>query len=100
MHAPRDGLTSPVPRLKDDIEALMSLNNFKLPPLRVVGSVQVVQVFYGFGDASGKQFGATLSKNYNCRVASLGQAWGLVEYDSGLGSGQPRKRRKAQTTRS
>ncbi len=27
----------------------------------------MVQVFYGFGDASGKQFGATLSKNYNCR---------------------------------
>ncbi len=29
---------------------------------------QVVQVFYGFGDASGKQFGALLSQNYNCRA--------------------------------
>ncbi len=26
-----------------------------------------MQVFYGFGDASGKQFRATLSQNYNCR---------------------------------
>jgi hypothetical protein len=28
----------------------------------------VVQVFYVFGDASGKQFGATISANYNCRA--------------------------------
>ena len=27
-----------------------------------------MQVFYGFGDASGKQFGATLSQNYKCRA--------------------------------
>ncbi len=25
-------------------------------------------MFYGFGDASGKQFGATLSQNYNCKA--------------------------------
>jgi hypothetical protein len=27
----------------------------------------VVHVYYGFGDASGKQFRATISTNYNCR---------------------------------
>ena len=67
VHAPEDGLTTPVPRLRDDIAALTHLSQFKLPPLRVVRPSHVVQVFYGFGDASGKQFGATLSKNYNCR---------------------------------
>jgi hypothetical protein len=88
MHAPRDGLTSPVPRLKDDIEALMSLTNFELPPLRVVRPVQVVQVFYGFGDASGKQFGATLSENYNCwgRLSGAGSGLGGIRFRIGLWS--------------
>ena len=36
----------------------------------------MVQVFYGFGDASGKQFGATLLKNYNCRGRLIGAAQG------------------------
>ena len=27
----------------------------------------VVSVFYGFGDASGKEFGSTISDNYNCQ---------------------------------
>jgi len=67
VYAPEDGLTPPVPRFKDDVAALMRLTAFDLPPLRVVRPTQVVQVFYGFGDASGKQFGATLSENYNCR---------------------------------
>ena len=57
-----------MPRFKDDIAALRQLTNFGLPPLRVVRPTQVVQVFYGFGDASGKQFGATLSQNYNCKA--------------------------------
>jgi hypothetical protein len=34
----------------------------------VVRPTQLVQVFYDFGDASGKQFGATLSQNYNCKA--------------------------------
>jgi len=67
VHAPKDGFTTPVPRLADDVAALIQLSQFKLPPLRVVRPSHVVQVFYGFGDASGKQFGATLSENYNCR---------------------------------
>jgi hypothetical protein len=41
---------------------------FELPPLRVVRPSQVVQVYYGFGDASGEQFGTTISQNYNCKA--------------------------------
>jgi hypothetical protein len=67
-YAPNDEVTVPVTQFKDDIQALMQLTNFKLPPLQVVRSTQVVQVFYGFRDASGKQFGATLLKNYNCKT--------------------------------
>jgi hypothetical protein len=66
LHAPRDGFTTSVSCFKDDIAALTRLTDFDLPPLRVVRPTHVVQVLYGFGDASGKQFGATLSKNYNC----------------------------------
>ncbi len=55
MYVPKDELTSPVTRLKDDIADLMHLTYFKLPLLQVVRPMQVVQVFYGFGDASGKQ---------------------------------------------
>ena len=66
-HAPPDDLTTAVPRLKHDVAALRRLAAFDLPPLRVVRPSRVVQVFYGFGDASGTQFGATTSQNYNCR---------------------------------
>jgi hypothetical protein len=59
-YAPDDGFTTPVPRFKDDIAALRQLTRFDLPPLRVVRPTQVV--------ASGKQFGATLSQNYNCKA--------------------------------
>lgn len=65
--APESGLTPTVPRLARDVAALQRLADSKLPPLRVVRPSKVVQVFYGFGDASGKQFGATISGNYNCR---------------------------------
>jgi hypothetical protein len=68
MYAPKDGLTSPVIRFKDNIAALRHLTDFELPPLQVVRPTQVVKVFYGFGDASGKQFRTTLSKNYNCKA--------------------------------
>ena len=67
-YAPDDGFTTLVPRFRDDITALQKLTRFDLPPLWVVRPTQVVQVFYGFGDASGKQFGATLSQNYNCKA--------------------------------
>ena len=88
LHAPSDEVTPPVPRFKNDLAALIRLTNFKLPPLRVVRPVQVVQVFYGFGDASGKQFGATLSDNYNCRgrLSQTGLDGGGVCFRIGLWS--------------
>ena len=95
VYAPEDGLTSPVPRFKDDVGALLRLTNFALPPLRVVRPTQVVQVFYGFGDASGKQFGATLSENHNCRGRLF-----PIGYASELVYGRQRWRKKAPITRS
>ena len=67
VYAREDGFTTPVPRFKDDISALLRLSNFDLPPLQVVRPSHVVHVYYGFGDASGKRFGATILVNYNCR---------------------------------
>ncbi len=64
--APQDRFTKLVPRLKDDIQALQLLTKFVLPPLWIVRPAQVAHVYYGFGDASGKQFGATLSMSYDC----------------------------------
>ncbi len=77
LYAPTDGFTAPVLHFKDSVAALIRLTNFMLPPLRVVRLSQVVQVFYGFGDASGK-LGATLSENYNC--------WGRLTDSSTDGS--------------
>jgi hypothetical protein len=56
-----------VTRLKDDIQALQLLSDFCHPPLRVVRRAHVVYVYYRFGDASGKQIGATLSPSYDCQ---------------------------------
>ncbi len=57
---PKDGFTTPIPRFKDNISALLRLTNYDLPPLQVVPPSHVVHVSSGFGDASGKQFGATI----------------------------------------
>ena len=65
-HAPKSGLTPIVPRFIHDLRALSELATSSLPPLRVVRPTLVVQVFYGFGDASGKGFGSTVAGNYNC----------------------------------
>ena len=67
LHAPPSGLTPAVPRFLDDLKALKKLTDSKLPPLRVVRPTMVVHVLYGFGDAAGKSFGATVSSNYNCK---------------------------------
>ena len=61
-YTPENGFTTSAPRFKDDIDALLLLSNFDFLPLRVVRPAQFVQVYYGFGDASGKQFGATMSE--------------------------------------
>jgi hypothetical protein len=49
-----------VPRLIDDIEALLELTKGKSPPLRRVRCSKHACAYYGFGDASGCGFGATL----------------------------------------
>ena len=87
-YAPNDGFATPVPRFRDDIAALQQLTRFDLPPLRVVRPTQVVQVFYGFGDASGKQFGATLLENYYCKaqLAMATTSTGGVRFRIGLWS--------------
>ena len=87
-YAPGDGLTTPAPRLKEDIAALIKLSNFELPPLRVARPSRVVHVYYGFGDASGKQFGATISDDYNCKstLSSERQVTHGVRFRIGLWS--------------
>ena len=67
LHAPPSGTTRAVPRLKSDVAALRKLASEAKPPLRVVRPSMAVEVFYGFGDASGKQFGATLARDLNCQ---------------------------------
>jgi hypothetical protein len=88
LYAPVDGFTTPVQRFKDDIAALTRLTDFNLPPLRVVRPTHVAQVFYGFGDAFGKQFGATLSENYNCRgcLSKTAMGSGSIQFWVGLWS--------------
>jgi hypothetical protein len=63
-HAPATGTTQAVPRLEADLKALKILTNFDLPPLRVVRPFHSVHVYYGFGDASGRQFGSTKSGSF------------------------------------
>ena len=60
-HAPVDNLTSPVPQFGDDIDALLMLTNFELPPLRVVRPAFVVQVSSSLGKKS------VASSNMSCR---------------------------------
>ena len=67
IRAPKSGLTPTVPRLLTDLYALKTLTSSELPVLRVVRPTMVVQVFYGFGDAAGKGFGATVAGNFNCQ---------------------------------
>jgi hypothetical protein len=51
----------PVPRLKDDLRALLVLTTSLSPLLRLVRPTSVRTVRYGFGDTSGSGFGSTFS---------------------------------------
>lgn len=51
------------PRMKRDVQALKEMLKGDKPPLRRVRSKTMSHVYYGFGDASGSAFGATLSDN-------------------------------------
>ena len=89
-YAPVDGLTTPAPRLEADIDALTKLSRYDVPPLRVVRPTRVVHVYYGFGDASGKQYGATISADYNKRskLSSEAEDCNGVRFRIGLWSAE------------
>jgi hypothetical protein len=54
------GCVEAVPRLKFDINALLELLEAEQPPLNRVRAKATAKVYYGFGDASGCGFGATI----------------------------------------
>jgi hypothetical protein len=82
-YAPASGLTHAVPRLFDDVNALTSLMRSELPPLRVVRPTRAVQVLYGFGDASGKQYATTVTEAPATGVGGSPQG---IRYRMGLWS--------------
>jgi hypothetical protein len=59
---PSSGITFAVPRFKEDLEALMVLTRDKQPVMRPVRSRRTLTAYYGFGDASGAGFGATVER--------------------------------------
>ena len=87
-HAPPNGRTRAVPRLRSDLQALLRLTNFDLPPLRVVRPSLIVHVYYGFGDASGKQYGSTKVGGYEgrSRIGDVVQGPEGVRYRLGVWS--------------
>jgi hypothetical protein len=56
---PKDVL--PVTRLEWDLKALQSILSAKHPPELMIRTLKVYNVIYGFGDASGKGFGRTVT---------------------------------------
>lgn len=54
-----------VPRLRGDVEAMLSLTEATLPPQRQVRMERKGRVLYGFGDASARGFGSTVEVNGN-----------------------------------
>jgi hypothetical protein len=64
-------LVIPVPRLEQELKALLALTDTLVPPERAVRSKHLLQVCYGFGDASGEGFGGIILFD------------GVVEWESG-----------------
>jgi hypothetical protein len=60
-----------VSHLEQDLKALLALTDPMVPPERAVRSKHLLQVCYGFGDASGEGFGSTILLD------------GVVEWESG-----------------
>jgi hypothetical protein len=52
-----------VPRLRDDVQAMLTLTNSEKPVNRVVRHGKTVNVIYGFGDASGEGYGSSILIN-------------------------------------
>ena len=59
---PTSGLTEAVPRLKEDLEALLHLAQDDEPILRCVRNKHTLTAYYGFGDASSGGFGSTVER--------------------------------------
>jgi hypothetical protein len=59
---PTSGITFAVPRFKEDLEALTRLTASATPTMRTVRSMRTLTAYYGFGDASGSGFGATVER--------------------------------------
>ena len=61
-NGPESGITSAVPRFPSDLGALLELAASEKPARRVVQSKRMLNVYYGFGDASSDGFGATIQR--------------------------------------
>jgi hypothetical protein len=53
----------PVPRYRGDLRALEKLTEAPNPPKRKIRAKEIIHVERGFGDASGKGFGSTVTVN-------------------------------------
>jgi hypothetical protein len=72
-----------VPRFKNDVNALLDLMEAEKPPLKRVRAKATAKVHYGFGDASGCVFGATIQ---------IGEA---IIYEYGHWSSETTKRKSS-----
>jgi hypothetical protein len=62
-HRASPEFVKPVPRYRGDLRALEKLTEPPVPPKRKIRSKMIIHVEYGFGDASGKGFGSTITLN-------------------------------------
>jgi hypothetical protein len=68
---------SAVPRFTHDIDALVRLTKHAKPPFRKIRVSKTASIGYGFGDASGRGFGATVQIG-NCLRYHYGQ-WNMED---------------------
>jgi hypothetical protein len=77
--APSSGPTPIAPHLLADLRTLKALTESPVPPLQVVRPTKVVQVLYGFANASGKGLGSTVqgypSRSLSQNPSNLLSGW-------------------------
>jgi hypothetical protein len=71
-------LVQPAPRFQSDLQVLMHMFSSSSPAIRLVRSSKIVVAIYGFGDASGSGFGASLELPNNAMFIRYG-VWGKDE---------------------
>jgi hypothetical protein len=66
---------------KSNVKALQRLMKAKLPPLKRARCKQTAKAFYGFGDASGSGFGATIQVEgvFSVSCATSGIFWDEIQ---------------------